>query len=107
LCEKKLFDPEYAINMSNTATITVKAVPGASKDEIVGFLGDDLKVRVRQPPEGGRANRAIVALLAEMLEVSQKTISITAGEHGSRKTLAIAGLDARELTTRLKLRLGL
>ena len=93
--------------MSNAATITVKAVPGASKDEIVGFLGDDLKVRVRQPPEGGRANRAIIALLAEMLEVSTKTISIASGEHAFRKTLVIAGLDAKELTTRLKLRLGL
>ena len=92
--------------MSNATTITVKAVPGASKDEIVGFLGDDLKVRVRQPPEGGRANRAIIALLAEVLEVSQKTISITAGEHGSRKTLAIAGLDAKELATRLRQKLG-
>jgi len=92
--------------MSDSTTITVKAVPGASKDEIVGFLGDDLKVRVRQPPEGGRANRVIIALLAEMLEVSPKTISITAGEHGTRKTLAIAGLDAKELASRLKLRVG-
>ena len=90
--------------MSDSTTITVKAVPGASKDEIVGFLGDDLKVRVRQPPEGGCANRVIIALLAEMLEVSSKTISITAGEHGSRKTLSIADLDAKELATRLKLR---
>lgn len=90
--------------MSDSTKITAKAVPGASKDETVGFLGDDLKVRVRQPPEGGRANRAIIALLAEMLEVSSKTISITAGEHGSRKTLSIADLDAKELATRLKLR---
>jgi len=104
---KKPFDSDYAFNMSKATIITVKVVPGASKDEIVGFLGDDLKVRVRQPPEGGRANRAIVALLAEMLEVAPKTISITAGDHGLRKTLAIAGLDAKELTTRLKLRLGL
>ena len=93
--------------MSNAATITVKVVPGASKDEIVGFLGDDLKVRVRQPPEGGRANRAIVALLAEMLEVAPKTISIATGEHASRKMLVIAGLDAKELAARLKLRLGI
>ena len=92
--------------MSDSTTITVKAVPGVSKDEIVGFLGDDLKVRVRQPPEGGRANRAIIALLAEMLEVSPKTISITADGHGTRKTLAIAGLDAKELASRLKLRVG-
>ena len=103
---KKIFDRDYASNMSDSTTITVKAVPGASKDEIVGFLGDDLKVRVRQPPEGGRANRVIIALLAEMLEVSPKTISITAGEHGTRKTLAIAGLDAKELASRLKLRVG-
>ena len=90
--------------MSDSTKITEKAVPGASKDETVGFLGDDLKVRVRQPPEGGRANRVNIALLAEMLEVSSKTISITAGEHGSRKTLSIADLDAKELATRLKLR---
>ncbi|KKK79180.1 hypothetical protein LCGC14_2836110, partial [marine sediment metagenome] len=41
--------------------IAVKAVPGASRDRVVGVLGDCLKVATSQPAEKGKANKAIAA----------------------------------------------
>ena len=39
--------------------IWIKAVPGASRNQITGIVGDRLKVRTSAPPEGGKANKAI------------------------------------------------
>ena len=50
-------------------TLTIKVVPNARKDEIVGLVGQRLKVRVLAPPEEGRANKAVYKLIAN----SQKT----------------------------------
>jgi len=47
--------------------IALKVVPGASRDRVMGTLGDALKVAVSKPPEGGAANRAVVQLLAAAL----------------------------------------
>ena len=74
--------------------LRVKAVPGAKRDEIAGPLGDRLKVRVAQPPEGGRANEAIRALLAERLGVSAREIELVQGMTGAQKTVRVKGRAA-------------
>ncbi len=87
--------------METFARITVKAVPNSSKDEIVGWLGDDLKVRVRQPPEKSRANRHICRLIAECLGLPERDVEVTAGASSARKTVAIRGLETGEARKRL------
>ena len=81
--------------------IDVKVVPGASRDGVAGWLGDRLKVRVRQPPEGGRANAAVAALLAEALGVDADEVTLVAGDTSPRKTFVIAALDERSIRDRL------
>lgn len=53
-------------------------MPGSSRDEIVGWLGDSLKVKA--PPEKGRANEAVVALLAERLGIDNSSIAVVSGQ---------------------------
>lgn len=71
--------------------IRVKAVPGARRDEVAGPLGDRLKVRVSAPPEGGRANAAIAACLAEALGVAVRTVELVQGATSPQKTFVIRG----------------
>jgi uncharacterized protein len=71
--------------------VWVKAVPGASRDEIAGVLGGRLKVRVAAPPEGGKANRAIAMLLARAIGVKTGQISIESGQSNPEKIVRIAG----------------
>lgn len=72
-----------------TATLRVKVVPGAKRDEIVGPLGDRLKVRVAAPPEGGKANKAVCKLIAERLGVKPSTVRVVVGQANPEKTLEI------------------
>ena len=83
--------------------ITIKAVPGASRDRIVGPLGDALKVQVSAPPEKGKANQAIVALIAKTLGVSARSVSVTRGGTTPRKTIQIAGRTIEDVRTRLSM----
>lgn len=87
--------------METSCRIAVKAVPNSSKDEIVGWLGNDLKVRVRQPPENGRANRRICRLIAERLGLPERDIEVIAGASSARKTVAVRGLETEEARQRL------
>ena len=70
-------------------TLKLKVVPRASRNAIVGWIGDRLKVAVTAPPEKGRANAAVVKLLARELGVRQADLRITTGETSSAKTVVI------------------
>ncbi len=72
--------------------IAVKAVPGAKCDEVAGVLGERLKVRVSQPPEGGKANKAICALLAGELGVRASAVSVVRGMSSAEKVVRVDGV---------------
>ncbi|HVS22086.1 MAG TPA: DUF167 family protein [Gammaproteobacteria bacterium] len=81
--------------------ISVKAVPRAARDEIVGWLGDALKVRVAAPPQDGRANAALESLLAAALGLRRGAVRVAAGHGAERKRVEIDGLDRGEIERRL------
>ena len=81
--------------------LSLKVVPGSSKNAIVGWLGDTLKVRVTAPPERGKANAAVENLIAKALQIPADRVHIVSGEANARKILDVAGLDASEVHRRL------
>ena len=83
------------------AVLPVRVQPNARRDELVGFAEETLRVRVTAPPEGGRANRAVVALLSRALGVAATQVNIVRG-HGSRqKLVAVDLLTPQEVRQRL------
>ena len=81
--------------------IGVRVTPGARRDEVIGWSGDELRIRLRAPPEGGQANQALRRLLAEKLDIPRSAVEIVAGATSRRKLLRIAGASKQELRRRL------
>ncbi|HBO13995.1 MAG TPA: DUF167 domain-containing protein [Halieaceae bacterium] len=81
--------------------LTLKVVPGSSRDQVVGRLGDAIKVRVSAPPEKGKANRAVAALLAAFFELDPAAVQIVAGAASSRKIVELEGADPALVAARL------
>ncbi|MEX0641688.1 MAG: DUF167 domain-containing protein [Pirellulales bacterium] len=81
--------------------LAVKVVPGASRQRIVGEYGDGIKVTVTAAPKGGAANEAVIALLADALQLSPANVRITRGHSNPRKEVLIGGLAADVIQSRL------
>lgn len=88
-------------NGDGSILIAVRAVPGASRDQVAGVLGDRLKVRIAAPPEGGKANKAIEALLALALGVKPRDVEVVQGHVSAEKSVRVARFAAVEAARRL------
>jgi uncharacterized protein (TIGR00251 family) len=81
--------------------LRVRVAPGASRAGVVGRHGDAWKLRVAAPPEGGRANDAVIRLLADTLAVPRASVTLVSG-HGTRnKVLELTGLEPGQIERRL------
>jgi uncharacterized protein (TIGR00251 family) len=77
-------------------TLTIRVITRAKKNEISGELQDGtVKVRLTAPPVKGKANQALVKLLAEKLEIPASNIKIISGEKRRRKVLQIEGMNQK------------
>jgi hypothetical protein len=77
---------------TNSTKVKVKVVPGASTTEIVGWLGDALKIRVTAPPEKGKANALVETTIANALKIHTSSVRIVAGKRSAQKTIQVDGL---------------
>lgn len=81
----------------NGVILTIKAVPGSSKDAIAGILGDMLKIKVSAAPEKGKANKSIIALLSKELGIAKKDIEIINGSTAAVKQIQITGVSSEDI----------
>ncbi len=89
------------------ARLSVRLTPSGGRDAFDGFeeAADGtvwLKARVSVPPEDGKANKALVALLAKTLKRSRSAIRFVSGETARKKILRIEG-DPEDLAARLQI----
>ncbi len=78
----------------DSVIFTVRAVPRASKSEIVGEHDGALKIRIASPPVDGAANEELIKVLSEFFGVSKSSIEITGGQTSKQKQVRINGINS-------------
>lgn len=83
------------------ARISVTVSPGAARTELVGKHGDGWRARIAAPPERGRANDALIELLADALAVPRSSVRVVSGRAAKKKVVEVDGLTTAEAERRL------
>jgi len=89
------------ISTPDGIALAIKVVPGSSRQRVVGEYADGLKITVTAAAERGAANEAVIALLAESLQIAPANVRIVRGHQSPRKEVLIVGLSSEEIERRL------
>lgn len=81
--------------------LALRVQPKARRTRVVGEHGGALKVAIAQPPEQGKANRALLELLCEVLSLEKAGVRLISGETSREKRVLLIGLTPIELRKRL------
>jgi uncharacterized protein (TIGR00251 family) len=82
-------------------TFPVRAAPRAKRNAVAGVTGDALKICVTAPPEDGRANDALIEVLADWLAVKRRQVEIISGAANRNKVVRITGVTAEQLLAKI------
>jgi len=90
--------PPLQINSGEDGVLfRVRVVPRARKNEVCGWQGEVLKVRLTAPPVKGAANKALVDFLAKQLGVRKNQVEIVSGHTAREKTVRVRGVSVEEI----------
>lgn len=84
-----------------SSRLQLRVSPGAATPGIVGRYGAAWKIRVAAAPEDGKANAAVVRLLADTLALRARDVEIVSGHASRDKTVTLSGIDDEEIERRL------
>ena len=87
--------------MATSTRLSVRIVPRASRDVVVGMRAGALLVRVTAPPVDGAANEALIRVLARRLGVPKGALRLVTGRTSKLKIIEVVGVDEAELLRRL------
>jgi uncharacterized protein len=81
--------------------LAVKLQPRASRNQIQGLHGHELKIAVTAPPVDSAANIALLEFLAEHLKVNRNSLQLVRGQTSRHKTVFLAGVQASQISAAL------
>lgn len=87
---------------ADSALLRVRVQPRASKDEVAGWDGATLRVRVTAAPVDGEANQALLSLLARVFRVPRSAVTLVRGSHARDKLVSVQGCSLETLEARIK-----
>lgn len=82
--------------------LRIRVTPKASRNQLTGWRGKHLAVKVTAPPVEGAANQAVIKLLAKKLGLRASDIQIASGDSSRDKLVVIEGCEREDLLERLK-----
>jgi len=94
-------EPDPFVAVAGGVVLHLRVQPGARRSEVVGRHGDALKVRVAAPPVEGKANAAVVALVAGLLGVRVAQVEVIAGPTSRTKRVQVAGVTIDQVRAAL------
>ncbi|MEZ4599975.1 MAG: DUF167 family protein [Syntrophotaleaceae bacterium] len=94
--------PSWLEKVEDGVLIKVFVQPRASRNEMVGLQGEELKIRLTSPPVEGAANRLCREFIAKLLGVAKGRVTLVAGEKSRHKRLLVEGIGPDEVLPRLE-----
>jgi len=82
--------------------LRIKVIPSSSTDCIAGWLGDTLKIKVKAPPEKGKANQSVIKIIENHLNLAKNSIEIISGFTSSKKIINITCDNEDALSKKLE-----
>lgn len=83
----------YLSQTADGTVVNVRAAPRSSRPGLDGVAGDALKVRVKSAPVDGKANKELLAVLADAFALPKSRVRFVSGETSKNKRILLAGCD--------------
>ena len=80
--------------------IIVRVQPNASRNELLGFKDDILRLKIAAPPVKGKANQELIAFMSDILGIRKSNLTIEKGATGKKKVISITGLTQTQIIER-------
>lgn len=74
--------------------LRIHVQPNAKRNQVIGLHGESLKIKIKAPPEDGRANAELCAFVAKLLDVAKSAVTLESGQTSRAKSILIVGRSA-------------
>lgn len=85
----------------NGIILAVKLTPNASKDEIIGYTEEYIKIRISAPPNENKANKKLISFISDWLDTAKSNIFLAGGDKSRLKKILIKNIKTEDLVQKI------